>query len=87
MSYASLIGSKIILDLKKTFHLLKFSSTSVLLHDIKLKHPIHMIFNLRTSIMHFYSSMIFRDIGTVLRKNLMKVILLKMKNSSGARSS
>jgi hypothetical protein len=79
--YSSLIGSTISTKCRKSVSCAsKISSTSVLSHDTKAskyqRKTSHMIFILRTSIMHFYPNLTLKDTGTILRRNLKKIRIM-----------
>jgi hypothetical protein len=78
ISHDSLIGSTISTRSKKSVSCPShISSPSVLSHDTKApkyqRKTTHMIFILRTSIMHFYPNLTLKDTGTMLRRNLKKI--------------
>jgi hypothetical protein len=81
MSHDPLIGSTISTRSKKSVSCAShISSPSVLSHDTNAskvsEKATHMIFILRTSIMHFYPNLTLKDIGTILRRNLKKVRIM-----------
>jgi hypothetical protein len=82
MSHDSLIGSTISTRSKKSVSCAsKISSPSVLSHDtnaskVSEKEPSHMIFILRTSIMHFYLNLTLKDTETILRRNSKKIRIM-----------
>jgi endonuclease III len=86
MSHDSLLGSKISTRSKKNVScnrklLLQVFFRMILRHQKYQKKTTHMIFTLRTSIMHFYPNLILKDTGTMLRRNLKKMGIMQVKNS------
>jgi uncharacterized membrane protein YpjA len=81
MSHESLIGSTISTRSKKSVSCASNISCTSVLHMI-LRHqryqrnPTHMIFIIRTSIMHFYPDLTLKDTGTMLRRNLKKIRIM-----------
>jgi hypothetical protein len=81
MSHNILIGSTISTRSKRSVSCAsKISSPSVLSHDTKTskyqRKTSHMIFILRTSIMHLYPNLTLKDTGTMLRRNLKKIRIM-----------
>jgi hypothetical protein len=48
----------------------------ILRHQRYQTKPTHMIFILRTSIMHLYPNITLKDTGTTLRRNLKKIRIM-----------
>jgi hypothetical protein len=48
----------------------------ILRHKKYQRKPTHMIFILRTSIMHFYPNLTLMDTGKMLRRNLKKIRIM-----------
>jgi hypothetical protein len=78
MSHDCLIGSTISTRSKKNISCASNISSQSVFHMI-LRHQkyqrktTHMIFILRTSIMHFYPNLTLKGTGTMLRRNLKKI--------------
>jgi hypothetical protein len=81
MYHDSLIGSTISTRSKKSVSCSSNISSQVIFHMI-LRHQrfnrktTHMIFSLRTSIMHFYPNLTLKNTGTILRRNLKKIRII-----------
>jgi hypothetical protein len=78
MSHDSFIGSKISTRSKKSVSCANKISSQVFFHMIPMHQKYHSktshtIFILRTSIMHIYPNLTFKDTGTMLRRNLKKI--------------
>jgi hypothetical protein len=87
MSHDFLIGSTISTRSKKSVScpvtfLAQVFSHMILRYQKYQRNTTHIMFTLRTSIMHFYSNLTLKDTGTILRTNLKKIRIVKvMKNS------